>query len=744
MEDMQARIDKLTEAMEHMQVTVLRSLAASSAAAPSAASSAPSWLEPRPLTEEMERVVRPPPPRAPVSATAMGMTGGATGGAVERAEVPPHPGTFTGSRKAPDQPIFRGTDYRGFLTRYQRWAMLSGVDQASDDVKRTWFMAALGDECMVLAEALYANTHTFDELVFGLGKVYPSYTNDYTLRHDMQALPPLGDSPSLADVESLVVTLEGIWARMTPGAFSDQERMVTLINKVHGTTWRKLREHPTHKTHIGCYDEFKSALRAMVNEQQSNDQMEKLRGMPLLALNEKGHANERSTPPAGGRGRPEQPEARFSTSISCKFCGRRGHYESTCYFKHPQLRPPPRDTSKGDTSGKGAGKSKAGGGKGKGKGKAITSSSQPPHRPDEDKAPPRLKEDTQMREDKAGGTKRLRSEVMTVLYTQPNQPVSLLKVHGMLWNTPTDFVVDSGAALEGCLSEKMVPPSQAIDREARSIVKVGDGRSVWTVGTVGAKVDFGGVSLRVTFTILPTTAFKALLGLRFLLRQEVSALTFRPPSLTIKDKIVPLDYMGSTQNMLQSLIASKGAQPESYRLLGCVRSAALAELAVQPFIDLFANPANKEEALYCTVERSAWRYDWAKLYQEKGVLWANPPFSKVHTTLVKCAIEPCRMLIVTPDWPTSTWNNLLDRLTVRRTTLHPQHGVLYWMTTGTRYLHPHGPVTSHFSTPHSFISHHTTLMLCKSSTWKSAASTWVSAPSWTSARSAMSMRTCLR
>ena len=84
----------------------------------------------------MERVVRGHPPRT----RGPGEERAESGDGEKEVRAEKHPPTFTGSRKAPDQPIFRGGDYRVFLTKYHRWAMLAGVDHAGDDVRRTWFI----------------------------------------------------------------------------------------------------------------------------------------------------------------------------------------------------------------------------------------------------------------------------------------------------------------------------------------------------------------------------------------------------------------------------------------------------------------------------------------------------------------------------------------------------------------------------------------------------------------------------
>ena len=102
------------------------------------------------------------------------------------------------------------------------------------------------------------------------------------------------------------------------------------------------------------------------------------------------------------------------------------------------------------------------------------------------------------------------------------QEGELLKLQGTLFGKPLDFVVDSGAALEGVLSASVVPPDVPIDKTAASLLRVGDGRTCWTAGQVLATVELSGLKLELTSAVMETTSFKALLGLQFLRKKEVS------------------------------------------------------------------------------------------------------------------------------------------------------------------------------------------------------------------------------
>ena len=79
--------------------------------------------------------------------------------------------TTAGSRKAPSQPMFDGDDYRGFLVKYRRWSMLSGVDRGDEEHKRAWFLASMGEKISNIAEAVWARTKKLEALVTEIGSI---------------------------------------------------------------------------------------------------------------------------------------------------------------------------------------------------------------------------------------------------------------------------------------------------------------------------------------------------------------------------------------------------------------------------------------------------------------------------------------------------------------------------------------------------------------------------------------------
>ena len=115
---------------------------------------------------------------------------------------------------------------------------------------------------------------------------------------------------------------------------------------------------------------------------------------------------------------------------------------------------------------------------------------------------------------------------------------------------------------------------------------------------------------------------------------------------------------------------------ESYNLMPHIRDQVLFALGVDPLsiqVDLFASTENAQCQLFVTKQMDAFTFSWDKLTEDgHHLLWMNPLFSCMAKIITKLILEPCRVVLVAPEWKHEPWWKPLEMLTVSREYLHCQ------------------------------------------------------------------------
>ena len=128
---------------------------------------------------------------------------------------------------------------------------------------------------------------------------------------------------------------------------------------------------------------------------------------------------------------------------------------------------------------------------------------------------------------------------------------------------------------------------------------------------------------------------------------------------------------------------------KGYKMQPYLREKCLRELGVNKEdikIDMFASLADAQENIFMTEKNSAWRYDWGKLSNEAGVLWVNPPFVDLVKVVTKACLEPCRMVVVAPEWKSlADWKKMAEKVWVAKKEL-PEFQPIYERNANTQLL----------------------------------------------------------
>jgi len=108
-----------------------------------------------------------------------------------------------------------------------------------------------------------------------------------------------------------------------------------------------------------------------------------------------------------------------------------------------------------------------------------------------------------------------------------------------------------------------------------------------------------------------------------------------------------------------------------------VKAKSLEALGVDPRdikIDLFATHKNHTRELYCRKETSAFLFDWSKL---DSLLWENPPLTQLLKVIVKCCLNPCKLVLTHHKWEDQSWYQLLKKVAVQGVEVPPGTEVYY-------------------------------------------------------------------
>lgn len=117
---------------------------------------------------------------------------------------------------------------------------------------------------------------------------------------------------------------------------------------------------------------------------------------------------------------------------------------------------------------------------------------------------------------------------------------------------------------------------------------------------------------------------------------------------------------------LQADALSRGLRNENEWELSQPWANLVFDLFGRPFVDLFATHRNAKLPTFCSRFHHplAWKVDALSFGWTGLSSYAFPPWSMVHTTLLKLSQSPGEMLLIAPFWPNQAWFPLILELLV--------------------------------------------------------------------------------
>jgi hypothetical protein len=422
-------------------------------------------------------------------------------------------------------PKFGGHDFPLFVEKFGRFLRLSGLQSASDQVKSDWLAQAAEPQVYkITMKVLKDNENDLERSLRALGEIFPTLENDLTIRKKIESLQPLGYAPEPQVLAAFLLDFETLASKLSPGAWTDQDRLLSLISKINPRTFQEIRSHPTFRPRTDTFLEFKQVLQEKVKEDWVDRKLVTPKQLQVLSLDPQNQMQVDQAPQSSGsgphnfqnRGRTKgqapnigkgkgkstgrgnnsrnpsrnPPQNRFHATIVCKFCHKVGHYDDRCWVKYPHLKPTKRPPSRPPQQRNFQAKPKA-----------QNQAPQIGFEPDEAQT----------------NNKKRKINLLSTLVLSMGA-----KVNGKFVET----IVDSGASAS-VVSANLVDP-QRINRSQSVPVQVASGETIFTLGTTELELNLGGNTITQQALVLPTNAFQAVLGLDFLCTPPCQGLLTSP------------------------------------------------------------------------------------------------------------------------------------------------------------------------------------------------------------------------
>ena len=186
----------------------------------------------------------------------------------------------------------------------------------------------------------------------------------------------------------------------------------------------------------------------------------------------------------------------------------------------------------------------------------------------------------------------------------------------------------------------------------------------------------GNFNLPDVCIVMETSALQVCLGMNFIPQKAKTILgwIFTPSRLIVKNPETDELCLVSLSEKSRQKEGRNGLPParsslrisgrEVYSLLPSLREQVLIDLGdLRPTVDLYGNPKNHTEPLYCTPLNSRYAYNWHNFQ----LCWANPPWSHLEKMDTKAVLDRAQVVVICPDWgqtrEAAAWRPFLDRMT---------------------------------------------------------------------------------
>lgn len=431
-------------------------------------------------------------------------------------------------------PTFDGSDYETFCKEFLRFLRLTGPLNADSLTKKDWLIHSCSPKVRKVVEALGEKEDSFENFLERISQVFPKVENSISLRQQLQKIPPLQREPTPMEVEQLLLELETILAKFHANSLSDEEKVLTLVGKLHPQMWKEIRSERKFRPRCETFASLKELLREKTTDDANerymfSQMMSKPTTSKAFVLDQpastatsstaqepaqgkgqgKGRSHNRGSQSAphnaqfsqkgkgkGGKGsQSERPPNKFMARITCKYCGKPNHCEDECWTKEKVER----------------------------KQRAEAKKNQQGRMPQAERS--QTTQNAKITDD-SNQKKRKIAEINFL---------KAFYLDSTILGQKLDSIIDTGASISA-VSSKFTRISQINPTEAQAI-RVGNGDLIHSLGTTDVEVHIGpSLKLLQKCHVLDTNAFECVLGQDFLESQPVNGILLKPARLIVEDQ----------------------------------------------------------------------------------------------------------------------------------------------------------------------------------------------------------------
>ena len=171
-------------------------------------------------------------------------------------------------------PEFTGKDLSEFAEKFCRFLRVTGQTDANGRVKCDLLLQC----CMTKypekqVKQIVTKSATFAEVLVALGRQYPSYETNLSIRTETQNLAVLPNNPKAARISELLADSDNWVGRLTPGSYGSDELLFRLVAKIPRDVWDECRATAERKARTLTYDHLSVPLLELALEKESDQHL---------------------------------------------------------------------------------------------------------------------------------------------------------------------------------------------------------------------------------------------------------------------------------------------------------------------------------------------------------------------------------------------------------------------------------------------------------------------------------------